>query len=106
MKVQVAAAALSFAGSASAWTALPATASRSRLVTRMVATPQKVAAPEAPPAVESASGWRPDSWRSRTAYQMPEYNDPAKLADAEGILARQSPLVFAGEVSYIRSLVH
>lgn len=48
---------------------------------------------------EVAPGWRPDSWRSRKAYQMPEYENQATLEDAERILAKQSPLVFAGEVS-------
>ncbi|CAM9173850.1 unnamed protein product [Phaeothamnion confervicola] len=47
-----------------------------------------------PPAV----GWTPSTWRSRKVNQMPIYDDIGKLEDAEQILARQSPLVFAGEV--------
>jgi 3-deoxy-7-phosphoheptulonate synthase len=46
----------------------------------------------------STSEWSPSSWRSRVAHQMPVYNDQEKLKEAENMLARQSPLVFAGEV--------
>ncbi|MCP5419141.1 MAG: 3-deoxy-7-phosphoheptulonate synthase class II [Gammaproteobacteria bacterium] len=41
--------------------------------------------------------WRPDSWRQRTAAQMPEYTNAAELADVERQLATFPPLVFAGE---------
>ncbi|KAG5186073.1 3-deoxy-7-phosphoheptulonate synthase [Tribonema minus] len=87
MKTETAAAVLALAASAGAFAprALPH---------RMVMSPPK-ATIEVP--LDVAPGWRPDSWRSRKAYQMPEYNDGEKLADAERILARQSPLVFAGE---------
>lgn len=43
-------------------------------------------------------GWSPSSWRSKKAQQMPKYEDPALLEEVEGILAKQAPLVFAGEV--------
>jgi Class-II DAHP synthetase family len=89
MRSQTAAALMALAGGASAFTA-PAT------TTRMVMSPPKGSSVEVP--LDVAPGWRPDSWRTRKAYQMPEYGDESKLADAERILARQSPLVFAGEV--------
>lgn len=41
--------------------------------------------------------WTPDSWRARTARQMPTYPDPAVLAAVEKKLASYPPLVFAGE---------
>ena len=46
--------------------------------------------------------WAPDSWRSRTALQMPEYPDPAGLADTVARLRRFPPLIFAGEVLHLR----
>ena len=49
--------------------------------------------------MSSNSGdWTPDSWRSRQALQMPNYEDPEELEDAINKLKRCSPLVFAGEV--------
>ncbi len=50
----------------------------------------------------AAAGWTPDSWRSRPAMQQPEYPDKAKLAEAEAALAKQPPLVFAGEARRLR----
>ncbi|MCZ8124799.1 MAG: 3-deoxy-7-phosphoheptulonate synthase class II [Magnetospirillum sp.] len=41
--------------------------------------------------------WTPDSWRARTARQMPTYPDAAALAAVEKKLASYPPLVFAGE---------
>lgn len=41
--------------------------------------------------------WNPASWRSKTAAQMPEYPDKAKLAEVEARLKSYPPLVFAGE---------
>lgn len=41
--------------------------------------------------------WTPDSWRARTARQMPTYPNPAALAAVEKKLASYPPLVFAGE---------
>lgn len=46
----------------------------------------------------SAGGWSPASWRKNVARQMPKYDDPALVTEVEGILAKQAPLVFAGEV--------
>lgn len=42
-------------------------------------------------------GWSPGSWRSRPAVQQPTWPDPAAHADALERIARQPPLVFAGE---------
>ena len=41
--------------------------------------------------------WTPDSWRSKPIVQVPDYPDPAVLADVESRLATFPPLVFAGE---------
>src|SRR5437867_8946558 len=41
--------------------------------------------------------WTPDSWRARKVVQVPEYPDPAALAEVEKQLATFPPLVFAGE---------
>ncbi len=57
-------------------------------------------------AVTKASGaakdWTPDSWRGRKVEQVPDYPDPAALADVEGRLAKQPPLVFAGEARNLK----
>ncbi|CAM9918382.1 unnamed protein product [Pylaiella littoralis] len=45
----------------------------------------------------SSSGWSPTSWRQKEARQMPKYDDPKLVTEVEGILAKQAPLVFAGE---------
>lgn len=42
--------------------------------------------------------WSPSSWRTREARQMPKYDDPEAVREVEEILAKQAPLVFAGEV--------
>ncbi|CAN0452996.1 unnamed protein product, partial [Hapterophycus canaliculatus] len=52
-----------------------------------------------PPSSAAAGGWSPSSWRARVARQMPKYDDPALVTEVEGILAKQAPLVFAGEVT-------
>ncbi|CAN5450958.1 3-deoxy-7-phosphoheptulonate synthase class II [soil metagenome] len=44
-----------------------------------------------------AKTWKPDSWRTFPALQMPVYDDAAKLAQVERSLAGFPPLVFAGE---------
>lgn len=49
-------------------------------------------------ASSSAGGWSPASWRKNVARQMPKYDDPNLVTEVEGILAKQAPLVFAGEV--------
>ncbi len=50
-----------------------------------------------------SEAWTKDSWRARTARQMPEYTDPAKLAEVEGKLASYPPLVFAGEARALQA---
>ena len=46
--------------------------------------------------------WRPDSWRTRPAQQLPEYPDAKALADVEAQLATFPPLVFAGEARNLK----
>src|SRR5437588_9382066 len=46
--------------------------------------------------------WAPESWRSRPAKQLPEYPDPAALAQVERQLATFPPLVFAGEARSLK----
>jgi 3-deoxy-7-phosphoheptulonate synthase len=46
--------------------------------------------------------WTPDSWRSRSVVQIPEYADPQALADVEAQLATFPPLVFAGEARNLK----
>ncbi len=41
--------------------------------------------------------WKPDSWRSKTALQLPVYKDVGKVKAAEDELSNLPPLVFAGE---------
>ena len=50
-----------------------------------------------------AGKWTPDSWRAKPAEQMPDYADACALAEAEGILARSPPLVFAGEARDLKA---
>jgi 3-deoxy-7-phosphoheptulonate synthase len=49
-----------------------------------------------------AREWAPDSWRHRSAQQIPDYPDPAALARVEAQLQRYPPLVFAGEARNLR----
>ncbi|MFT3761739.1 MAG: 3-deoxy-7-phosphoheptulonate synthase class II [Pseudoxanthomonas sp.] len=49
-------------------------------------------------AVNPAADWRPDSWRSRPALQMPTYPDPAALESALAELRRLPPLVTSWEI--------
>jgi 3-deoxy-7-phosphoheptulonate synthase len=44
-----------------------------------------------------AAKWAPDSWRTKSISQMPEYPDQAKLHAVEDKLRGYPPLVFAGE---------
>src|SRR3979490_1675461 len=44
-----------------------------------------------------AERWTPEGWRGKPILQMPEYPDPAALAEVEQQLATFPPLVFAGE---------
>ena len=46
--------------------------------------------------------WTPDSWRSRSIQQQPDYPDAAHLARVENTLAGYPPLVFAGEARELR----
>ena len=41
--------------------------------------------------------WTPATWRSKDIEQVPDYPDPAALAETEKRLASFPPLVFAGE---------
>lgn len=49
--------------------------------------------------------WHPGSWRGLPALQMPEYPDPEALAKVEGELSTLPPLVFAGEVRRLETLL-
>jgi len=44
-----------------------------------------------------AERWTPEGWRKKPILQMPEFPDPAALAEVEAQLATFPPLVFAGE---------
>src|SRR5262245_24180476 len=50
-----------------------------------------------------AERWTPDSWRKKPILQVPEYPDPAALADVERQLATFPPLVFAGEARALKA---
>ncbi len=47
--------------------------------------------------------WSPDSWRTLTAKQMPDYSDKEALKSAEAQLSNYPPLVFAGEARNLRA---
>ena len=47
--------------------------------------------------------WSPTSWRSKPIRQVPEYPDPARVAEVEGTLRTFPPLVFAGESLRLRA---
>ncbi len=49
-----------------------------------------------------ASEWKPDSWRSKPAKQLPAYDDSAVLSEVEASLANMPPLVFAGEARELK----
>ncbi|MCB1519979.1 MAG: 3-deoxy-7-phosphoheptulonate synthase class II [Hyphomicrobiaceae bacterium] len=49
-----------------------------------------------------AAPWSPESWRSKPIVQVPDYPEPAALADVEQKLATFPPLVFAGEARELR----
>ena len=44
-----------------------------------------------------AERWTPEGWRNKPILQMPEFPNPAALAEVEAQLATFPPLVFAGE---------
>jgi 3-deoxy-7-phosphoheptulonate synthase len=47
--------------------------------------------------------WRPDSWRTKTAIQQPEYRDPARVAEVIQRLGELPPLVSSWEIEALRS---
>lgn len=49
------------------------------------------------------TSWTPQSWREKAIRQMPTYPDPNALAAVEAELAKQPPLVFAGEARALRN---
>jgi len=49
-----------------------------------------------------AKDWTPSSWRSKPVLQVPDYPDPAALAETEERLASFPPLVFAGEARKLK----
>lgn len=73
----------------------------------MVAQPQirpQETSEEVPQPSSGMNEWSPSSWRTKVARQMPKYDDPELVKEVEGILEKQAPLVFAGEV-YLESLL-
>ena len=46
--------------------------------------------------------WTPESWKSKPIVQVPDYRNPAQLADVEARLAGFPPLVFAGEARQLK----
>ncbi|SMR71921.1 3-deoxy-D-arabinoheptulosonate-7-phosphate synthase [Aliiroseovarius halocynthiae] len=46
--------------------------------------------------------WDKSAWRNKPRVQMPDYTDPAALAEVEAQLAKYPPLVFAGEAMRLR----
>ncbi len=59
------------------------------------------ASPELVPA--QAEAWSPASWRALPAAQQPDWPDPAALDGVLAELARQPPLVFAGEARTLQA---
>lgn len=70
----------------------------------MVAQPPVKPVPTTAEVASHATGgkesWAPSSWRTKLARQLPKYDDPELVSEVEGILSRQAPLVFAGEVCF------
>ena len=52
--------------------------------------------------VNLASGWSPDSWRTRTALQLPTYPDAAELARVQDELRELPPLVTSWEIMALK----
>ncbi len=50
------------------------------------------------PITDNPSNWAPDSWKSYSAEQLPEWGDPKRLEKVHQELSTYPPLVFAGEV--------
>jgi 3-deoxy-7-phosphoheptulonate synthase len=49
-----------------------------------------------------AANWTPQSWKDKPVRQVPNYPDAKRLAEVEETLAKQPPLVFAGEARRLR----
>jgi 3-deoxy-7-phosphoheptulonate synthase len=49
-----------------------------------------------------AANWTPQSWKDKPIRQVPTYPDADRLAEVEKTLAKQPPLVFAGEARRLR----
>jgi 3-deoxy-7-phosphoheptulonate synthase len=49
-----------------------------------------------------AANWTPQSWKDKPVRQVPAYPDAKHLAEVEEALAKQPPLVFAGEARRLR----
>ncbi|SVD36823.1 uncharacterized protein METZ01_LOCUS389677, partial [marine metagenome] len=47
--------------------------------------------------------WTPDSWRSKTVLQVPDYPDQIKLGEVQERLTSFPPLVFAGEARRLKN---
>ncbi len=54
---------------------------------------------------ETPQTWTPDSWRSKKALQQPSYPDLEAARRVEGRLAKQPPLVFAGEARRLKKVL-
>ena len=50
-----------------------------------------------------STDWKPSSWREKPAKQLPNYPDNAELKFYEEQLAKQPPLVFAGEARNLKN---
>jgi 3-deoxy-7-phosphoheptulonate synthase len=46
--------------------------------------------------------WHKSDWRAKPRVQMPDYTDPAALAEVEARLSQYPPLVFAGEARRLK----
>ncbi len=51
---------------------------------------------------KSMTNWKPNTWRSKPATQLPNYPDKKKLEQVEGIISNLPPLVFAGEARRLK----
>ena len=49
--------------------------------------------------------WSPESWKSYTAAQQPEYDNPAELHEVLAVLRRLPPLVTSWEVDRLRQQI-
>lgn len=50
-----------------------------------------------------AQNWSPDSWKSKTAHQLPDYPDANKVDEVVERLRNYPPLVFAGEARRLKA---